>query len=76
MTRRQFLAAGRRGGLGMLALAAICWPSQWLAGRRGEAATTRWRRKLGHFPAKAKSVIWLFMEGARARSIFSIPSRS
>ena len=59
MPRREFLhRAG--GGFGMLALAGLL--QQEAAGQDG-AGRIRWRRQAGHFPAKAKSVIWLFMNG-------------
>ena len=59
--RREFL---RRvgGGLGTLALADLLAQNGLLA---GEAAGPKspLAPRAGHFPARAKSVIWLFMEG-------------
>jgi hypothetical protein len=59
LTRRQLLAQSG-GGLGMLALAS-------LFAEQGLAATNEplnpLAPKVAHFPAKAKSVIWLFMNG-------------
>jgi hypothetical protein len=58
--RRQFLA--RAGaGMGLLALADLLNPRGLSA---DELQTNRPALSAPHFPAKAKSVIWLFMEGA------------
>ncbi len=52
-SRRQFLSRAG-GGVGLLALASLL----------GEAAETNpLAPKRSHFPAKAKSIIWLFMNG-------------
>src|SRR5262245_46771390 len=59
--RRQFLA--RAGaGFGTVALTSLL-ASQGLVAA-DETAKNPMTPRLGHFPAKAKSVIWLFMEGA------------
>lgn len=58
--RRDFLARAG-GGLGMLALADLLGVQKLLA---SETADNTERLSKLHFPAKAKSVIWLFMEGA------------
>src|SRR5436305_1167357 len=60
-SRREFLARAG-GGLGLLALADLL-----RAGEPGASATGAPNNPLAprkpHFPAKAKSVIWLFMNG-------------
>ena len=56
--RRQLLQRAG-GGMGMLALANLLGSESLLAGDSPGSSTS-----LPHFPAKAKSVIWLFMEGA------------
>ena len=59
--RRQFLQ--RTGvGFGMLALAGLLDEQGLLAAEEGPRPGPLAPR-MGHFPAKAKSVIWLFMEG-------------
>ena len=59
--RRHFLE--RAGaGLGILALAGLLKNDSLLADQTPPAA--RPALPQGHFPAKVKSVIWLFMEGA------------
>jgi hypothetical protein len=57
-SRRQFLARAG-GGMGMLALAGLLKEDRLLA----EGPANPLAPKAAHFPAKAKSVIWLFMEG-------------
>src|SRR5262245_9808806 len=58
--RRQFLR--RAGaGFGMLALADLLGRDQLLAD--GPDVIRPMAPKVPHFPAKARSVIWLFMEG-------------
>ncbi len=59
-TRREFL---RRvgNGFGLLALAGLLEQQGLLA--KPQAAANPLASKPGHFPAKAKSVIWLFMNG-------------
>jgi hypothetical protein len=60
-TRRQFLARAG-GGLGLLALADLM---QSVAGAADEPrGSTAQPPRRPHFTPKAKSVIWLFMEGA------------
>ena len=58
LTRRSLLAKAG-GGFGLLGLAALC---DQLGLQAGEGANPM-APKPGHFPAKAKSVIWLFMNG-------------
>jgi hypothetical protein len=71
VNRRQLLLSAG-GGAGMLALAALLAEDGLLGGSAagaesaGSAADPRLNPlapKKGHFPAKAKSVIWLFMNG-------------
>lgn len=52
--------------MGALALADLMQRNHVLAGESASASAARnpLAPKLGHFPAKATSVIWLFMEGA------------
>src|SRR5688572_818809 len=57
-TRRQFLARAG-GGIGMLALADLL-DSSAAAGTTSKDAVTP---RASHFAPKAKSIIWLFMEG-------------
>src|SRR5262245_55838196 len=59
-TRRQFLATGTMG-LGSMALASLL-DGGALAGSSGSDANPL-RPRPGHFPAKAKAVIFLFMAG-------------
>jgi hypothetical protein len=59
--RRDFLARAG-GGLGLLALADLLGSQSLLADDAQAEKTTLLPGS--HFPAKAKSVIWLFMEGA------------
>jgi hypothetical protein len=56
-TRREFLARAG-GGCGLLALAALLADEGFAAPQIDPLAP-----KASHFPAKAKSVIWLFMNG-------------
>lgn len=63
--RRDFLSAAA-GGLGLSALAGMRQADGRLAAEEGAAAAGANKPlapKAGHFPAKAKNVIWLFMEG-------------
>jgi hypothetical protein len=61
MNRRQLLhAAG--GGFGAVALAELLRDQQLLADE--PADTNPMAPRSGHFPPKARSIIWLFMEGA------------
>src|SRR5712691_3482982 len=61
-TRRQFLAQAG-GGLGVLALADLLGVSAGAAQDEPHSGTA-YPPRLPHFAARAKSVIWLFMEGA------------
>src|SRR6187455_1723863 len=61
-SRRQFLARAG-GGLGLLALADLLGSPTTVAADQESAAETI-RASLPHFAPQAKSVIWLFMEGA------------
>ena len=61
-TRRDFLKKAG-AGFGMLALADLMRSNNLLADTAPEALNPMAPR-VAHFPAKAKSVIWLFMEGA------------
>jgi hypothetical protein len=60
LTRRGLLRAGTLGA-GLLALGALPGGARLLAGE--PAAIDPLGPRPGHFPAKAKAVIWLFMEG-------------
>jgi hypothetical protein len=60
-SRRQFLARAG-GGLGLLALADLLQSPAIAADK--EATIETLRSALPHFAPKAKSIIWLFMEGA------------
>ncbi|MGE0756657.1 MAG: DUF1501 domain-containing protein [Pirellulaceae bacterium] len=63
LTRRELLSKAG-GGLGVLALANML-PSDGVCVADAPAHSLNpLAPKSGHFPAKAKSVIWLFMEGA------------
>jgi hypothetical protein len=71
ISRRQLLAQAG-GGAGLVALAALLAEEGWLSGQAeaadgaGVTADPRLNPlapKKNHFPAKAKSVIWLFMNG-------------
>ena len=57
-TRREFLARAGNGA-GLLALASILGPEAMAA----ESALNPLAPHPGHFPSKAKSVIWLFLNG-------------
>jgi hypothetical protein len=59
-SRREFLARAG-GGMGLLALADLF--AQESRGADVTAATNPLAPRPAHFPAKAKSVIWLFMNG-------------
>ena len=61
VNRRDFLRHVG-GGLGTLALADLLAQNGLLAGE-GAAPKSPLAPRAGHFPARAKSVIWLFMEG-------------
>ena len=74
LTRRQLLARAG-GGAGLLALASLLADEGLLAAAEtdagGLAADPRLNPlapKNSHFPAKAKNVIWLFMNGGPAQS--------
>ena len=62
-SRREFLARAGNG-MGALALAALL-EEQSLSGRRGEhfGGANPLAPRPGHLPAKARSVIWLFLNG-------------
>lgn len=65
-TRRDWLRRSGAGA-GMIGLASLFAEQGLLATQASEAAVvsaTDLQPRPGHFPAKAKSVIWLFMEGA------------
>ena len=65
LNRRQLLSRAG-GGLGVLALASLLRGTDTNAaepGLAGHPGAGPLSPKPGHFPAKAKSVIWLFMEG-------------
>src|SRR2546423_5930631 len=60
-SRREFLT--RAGsGFGMLALAGLLGQENLLA-QTGPTSRLPMAPRPGHFPARAKSVIWLFMNG-------------
>jgi uncharacterized protein DUF1501 len=70
-SRRDFLARAG-GGCGLLALAALladegllapAFAAETTTGSTGKARLNPLAAKNSHFPAKAKSVIWLFMNG-------------
>ena len=66
MSRREWLCRAGSGA-GMIGLAGLMAEQNLLAATKPDAAgtpTTSLLPRQGHFPAKAKSVIWLFMEGA------------
>lgn len=66
LSRRQWLRRAG-GGAGMVALASLMADNRLLAdpvSAENPSAANPLAPKGGHFPAKAKSVIWLFMEGA------------
>src|SRR5215207_9110408 len=60
--RREFLRKSG-AGLGMLALAGLLDRDGLLAAEAGDTAAGPLAPRPGHHPARAKSVIWLFMEG-------------
>jgi hypothetical protein len=61
-SRREFLQ--RAGcGAGLLALAGLLEQEALRADAKPQAAINPLAPKVGHFPTKAKSVIWLFMNG-------------
>src|SRR5688500_17774382 len=65
LSRRAFLR--RTGsGFGMLALASLLEGQGVMAGSSGGALNPL-EPKLGHFATKAKSVIWLFMNGGQSQ---------
>ncbi|MCA8997378.1 MAG: DUF1501 domain-containing protein, partial [Planctomycetaceae bacterium] len=62
---RRDLLARSGAGMGMLALSVLGGRDEaHAAGEAVEGSLNPLAPKPGHFPAKAKSVIWLFMEGA------------
>ncbi len=61
--RRDFLTR-TGGGLGALAIGELLGKNNLLADDEHRNNTKPLAPRFGHFPAKAKSVIWLFMEGA------------
>lgn len=61
--RRQLLSKAG-AGLGMLALADLLESQKGLAAEPASNAANPLAPRISHFPAKAKAVIWLFMEGA------------
>src|SRR5687767_1047220 len=61
--RRDFLRKAG-GGFGMLALGELLGDDRLLRADDAPHANNPLAPRPGHFPAKAKSVIWLFMEGA------------
>ncbi len=65
-TRRAFL---RRtgGGFGSLALAAMLGESALMQPARAATAINPLLSRPSHFPSKAKSVIWLFMNGGQSQ---------
>jgi hypothetical protein len=69
-SRRDFLSKAG-AGFGMLALADLMGQNGLLAADTPPGAVKPMAPRRPQFPAKAKSVIWLFMEGApSARDIF------
>src|SRR5689334_19574256 len=60
LTRRDFLTS-TASGIGLLALASLLRDQGLLA---GESTTETGLVRAPHFPAKAKSCIFIFMEGA------------
>jgi hypothetical protein len=61
-SRRQFLQRVG-GGFGMVALAGLLQQEKLLAQASALDVSNPLAPKAGHYPAKAKSVIWLFMNG-------------
>src|SRR6476469_5098024 len=62
INRRQLLRRAG-GGAGLLALAGLCQDTGLLLPSAQAAATNPLTPRPPHFPAKAKSIIWLFMNG-------------
>lgn len=63
LNRREFLSRSG-GGFGLLALASLLNQDSALAAVEGVSNLTRSKiSSIAHFPARARSVIWLFMEG-------------
>src|SRR5437867_13365746 len=62
LTRRDFLATGA-SRLSLLAMASVLREQGLLAAAIGSAGTPR-PTKVAHFPGKARSCIFIFMEGA------------
>jgi hypothetical protein len=63
ITNRRHFLQRMGGGMGMLALADLLGPDMLRADEGVQSANPLAPRE-GHFAAKAKSIIWLFMEGA------------
>jgi hypothetical protein len=63
LNRRDFLARAG-GGFGLLGLADLLSQSGLLAAETPPVATNPLAPRPGHFPARAKAVIWLYMYGA------------
>lgn len=63
LSRRDLLTKAG-AGMGMLALSGMLGQEPVLAADGKQNAINPLSPKAGHFPAKAKAVIWLFMEGA------------
>lgn len=63
LSRRDLLTKAG-AGMGMLALSGMLGQEPVLAADGKQNAINPLAPKAGHFPAKAKAVIWLFMEGA------------
>ena len=60
---RRALLAKAGGGAGLLALAALLQDEKLLGAPGNESSAHGLAARKSHFPAKAKSVIWLFMNG-------------
>ena len=66
LSRREWLSRAGAGA-GMIGLASLMAEQNLLAAPQADGASTPVTSllpRVGHFPAKVKSVIWLFMEGA------------
>jgi hypothetical protein len=63
LTRRDFLATSA-SGLGMLAMASLLKEQGLLADNRALASAASGPTKRAHFPGKARSCIFIYMEGA------------
>ena len=61
-SRRSFLARTGQGA-GMLALSSLLSEGGWLAPVSGAESISPLASREPHFPVRAKSVIWLFMNG-------------